>query len=153
MPDGQSFYINPIDINDLDGRKISMCAYGKEATPSLFGGGAYLDSIIHAEDLERPFIFWPILKADPSFLEKIYIPIMGIRDESDLNYLLTLDGNNLAQVLASSYVTHFDYPAGDVSQPNEIESAVVEFNQNQNTWLPASLTPQIQEMILPCDIK
>jgi hypothetical protein len=143
MPDGQLFYINPTDINDLDGRIIAMCSYGKEVTTNLFNG-ELLDNIIHAQDRERSLIFWPILKADPSYLEKINIPDIGVKDESDLNYLLTLNGNKPEELEVLGNIInrddfHLTNPGDGLATPLGIYGT--------------SIDPKFQEMMIPCDIK
>lgn len=151
MPDGKSHYVNPVDINDLDGRKVQMCAYGENMTASIFQRGL-LNIAIHQTDVGSANIFWPVLEADPSVLEQTQIrPRIGITDQTDLNYLLTLNGNKFAKELASFYLTHFDFPTEDTTQSSEIESAIV--ISDQDSWIPAPFNPALQETILPCDIR
>lgn len=153
MSDGQSFYVSPIDINDLDGRKLIMCAYGREATSDESDGfnKMVLNNTMHLEERAGVApIFWPVLKADTLALKDM-LPLSGGIDQTDLDFLLTIHGDNPFEMLGlfSNYTTHFTVPE---EKNNEIESSVVHYDSSGN-WTRSAIDPKIQEMFLPCEIK
>ncbi len=143
-PNGNIYYINPTDINDLNGRKVIMCAYGENAIKDKFQRG-YLDLVIHLDKIGvSPHVFWPILKADDSFFTNFLLdPNIPGTDYSDLAYLLSLDGNKPDEIKYFGDLIDFierDYPVSNSNQAVEWISTV-------------PIDSQIQEVIIPCAIK
>jgi hypothetical protein len=158
MLDGSSQYINPVDINDLDGRKIMMCGYPKEYTNPTGGQNPGLDKGLRAmliahlkliDSINGPI--WGILQADDSFLNKFAFRSTNMpgADGSDLKKLLNLFKPTQLSVGNFDYLsfrTHFTNP-DDKNTP--IETGIKGFNAD-GTVSPIPVPSSIQEQIIPC---
>jgi hypothetical protein len=136
-PNGNIYYVNPTDINDLDGRKVVMCAYGENA----YSNGNEVTLTWLLDNNYNQKIIWPILKADPSFFKKYRAEAARYpeADYSDLAYLLSLPGNKPEEL--------WDFK-GDIDA--YFTQGTVE---GIETIAAKKVDPEIQVMIIPCVIK
>lgn len=155
MPNGSNYYINPVDINDINDRKIMMCAYPKEYTnpngaqnPKLDQGfrAMFIKYLKTVDSVNGPV--WGIIQADSSFLDKFTLqsaPMPG-SDGSDLNYLLTLFNpkTTLPNMLLDR--THFSNP----EDKNPIIESSIYTLKPDGSYALGSVDNSIQELIIPC---
>jgi hypothetical protein len=135
-PNNHAYYVNPTDINDLDGRKVVMCAYGENAYSNC--NEVTLTWLLDNNYNQK--IIWPILKADPSFFKKYRAEAARYpeADYSDLAYLLSLPGNKPEEL--------WDFKG-------DIDAYFTQGTVEGIETIAAKVDPEIQVMIIPCVIK
>ncbi len=163
MPDGSLYWINPTDINDINERKIMMCAYPTEYTNPTKGKNAGLDKGLRAmlisylakiKSINGPM--WGILQADSSFLNKFTFRSTSMpgNDGSDMNNLLSIinpknDPTTIANLLPnvlSGVTTHFS----DLTDKDSVTETSVLVLGSGGNYVPGPVDEVIQTLIIPC---
>ncbi|MBN1454499.1 MAG: hypothetical protein JW963_26005 [Anaerolineales bacterium] len=129
MPNGESFIVNPVDIDNEEGRAIILTAYGKNATKDA-DSRAKLQNWIK----DPTAAYWFIVSADPSFLENFQlVAAIDATDYSDLNYLFELQDKDINSLKFGKFM------------PNDLIGRISLLGSEFSATLPQKL----QTMILP----
>lgn len=143
---GKVSLVNPMDLNDIDARKIIMCDFGKASTEKTV-----LEQFI--KYLKETKVIWPILKADESFFSNFQHTSSPVApaDEPDLFNLLKQvkieDLPSIAHIITGDFNDSRIDPTNTVNNGNYVARALT------GDGFAIAVDPAIQEMIIPCLIK